>query len=696
MINASLIISPIIPISLLIPLILVSLVYCLYLVLRQTKGCYLRIFTIIILIIALLDPAIQDEKRQSQKSYVAIVVDRSDSQKIAQRLTQTDAALDLLKKRLAAFPNIEPKIIDYSTTDNGASGTRLFDSVRTLIKEIPSDRLSGLVLLTDGIIQDIPKHIEQLGIDAPIHALVTGNKNEHDRRLELVETPRFGIVGKQQIIKARIIDTRNDKDRVKISVKKDGQEIQSYSPVPGDIVNIKVNIDHAGANIIELETPVISDELSSNNNKVFVSIEGARDQLKVLLVSGEPNPGERSWRNLLRSDPNVELVHFTILRPPEKVDPTPASELSLIAFPTADLFGPKINEFDLIIFDRYFNQTFLPSTYFENVKKYINNGGAFLTVVGPDYATTKGIFYSPLESILPAKPTGVVLEQGYRPSISKLGERHPVTRDLNHINNSPQTWGHWFRQVEGQIVAGSAILNGPNDLPLLVVSRQEKGRVALLLSDQIWLWSRGFDGGGPYTELTRKLAHWLMKEPELEEEALTARADGNEISIIRQTMQDTVAPVTITSPSGATRDLELSQKAPGLWQGHISKDALGLWRFTSEKLSTSLQVGSQTTKETEDLLSSTDYLEPIALASGGSVRRLETRNSDIEFPRLLNLPTSKNYQGSDWIAFKDTQPSELIGVKIFPLAIGFSAMCILMLFISLSWFFEGYLRNMRK
>ena len=289
MINASLIISPIIPISLLIPLILVSLVYCLYLVLRQTKGCYFRIFTIIILIIALLDPAIQDEKRQSQKSYVAIVVDRSDSQKIAQRLTQTDAALDLLKKRLAAFPNIEPKIIDYSTTDNGASGTRLFDSVRTLIKEIPTDRLSGLVLLTDGIIQDIPKHIEQLGIDAPIHALVTGNKNEHDRRLELVETPRFGIVGKQQIIKARIIDTRNDKDRVKISVKKDGQEIQSYSPVPGDIVNIKVNIDHAGANIIELETPVISDELSSNNNKVFVSIEGARDQLKVLLVSGEPD-----------------------------------------------------------------------------------------------------------------------------------------------------------------------------------------------------------------------------------------------------------------------------------------------------------------------------------------------------------------------------------------------------------------------
>ncbi|MBM3574318.1 MAG: hypothetical protein FJX39_01195 [Alphaproteobacteria bacterium] len=696
MTNTSLIISPLVSIYFLVPLLFISFIYCIYLILGQKKGCYFRVLAIIVLGGALLDPAIEDEKRQSQKSYVSIVVDRSDSQKLGRRLSQTDEALDLLKKRLIDFPSIEPKIIDIYTTDGGVSGTRLFDSLRTLLKDIPSNRLSGIILLTDGVIQDIPKHIEQLEIAAPLHAFVTGNADEYDRRIELVESPRFGIVGKQQIIRARIIDTGNAKDRVKISVKKDGQEIQSYSPVPGDIVNIKVNIDHAGANIIELETPVASNELTPNNNKAFVSIEGARDQLKVLLVSGEPNPGERSWRNLLRSDPNVELVHFTILRPPEKVDPTPASELSLIAFPTADLFGPKINEFDLIIFDRYFNQTFLPSTYFENVKKYINNGGAFLAVVGPDYATTKGIFYSPLETILPAKPTGAVVEQAFRPSISKLGERHPVTRDLNHLNNLPQTWGHWFRQVEGQIVAGSPILNGANDLPLLVVSRQEKGRVALLLSDQIWLWSRGFDGGGPYTELSRKLAHWLMKEPELEEEAITARVDGNQVLIIRQTMQESVSPVTITSPSGATRTVELSGKASGLWQAHLSIDELGLWRFTTDKLSTSLQVGSQITKETEDLISSTETLQSIALATGGSVRRLEKGKGEIEFPRLLQLPPSKTYQGLDWIALKDTHSSELIGLKVFPLAIGFGAMCILMLFILIAWFSEGYVRKISK
>lgn len=696
MTNISLIFSPLIPINLLIPLLIISLIYCLYAILGQYKGCYFRALAIIILALTLLDPAIQDEKRQSQKSYLVVVVDRSESQRIGQRLGQSQEALDLLKKRLMEFPNIEMKIVDFYNTDGGISGTRLFDPLRTLLKDIPSDRLSGVILVTDGVVQDIPKNIEQLEIRAPLHTFVTGDNNEHDRRIELVESPRFGIVGKQQIIRARVIDNRNDKDRVKISVKKDGQEIQSYSPILGDIVNIKVNIDHAGGNIIELESPVVSDELTSNNNKVFVSIEGTRDQLKVLLVSGEPNPGERSWRNLLRSDPNVELVHFTILRPPEKVDPTPASELSLIAFPTADLFGSKINEFDLIIFDRYFNQTFLPSSYFENVKKYINNGGAFLAVVGPDYATPKGIFYSPLEPILPAKPTGAVIEKAFRPSISKLGKRHPVTRDINHLNNISQTWGHWFRQVEGQIVTGSPILNGADDLPLLVLSRQEKGRVALLLSDQIWLWSRGFDGGGPYTELSRKLAHWLMKEPELEEEAIRAHVDGNRLSIIRQTMHEAVSPVTITTPSGVTHDIQLIENAPGLWETHLSIDELGLWRFTSDNLLTSLQVGSQTTKETENLISSTESLQPLALATGGSVRRLKKGKSEIEFPRLLQLPPSKNYQGADWIALKDSQPSELVGLKVFPLAIGFGAMCILILSILIAWFAEGYVHKISR
>ena len=98
-----------------------------------------------------------------------------------------------------------------------------------------------------------------------------------------------------------------------------------------------------------------------------MQINGVRDRLRVLLVSGEPHAGERTWRNLLKSDASVDLVHFTILRPPEKQDGVPVDELSLIAFPTRELFIEKIEDFDLIIFDRYRRRGILPSLYLENI-----------------------------------------------------------------------------------------------------------------------------------------------------------------------------------------------------------------------------------------------------------------------------------------------------------------------------------------
>ena len=140
--------------------------------------------------------------------------------------------------------------------------------------------------------------------------------------------------------------------------------------------------------MVELEVAPIADELTTRNGKAVVAIEGVRDKLRVLLVSGEPHPGERMWRNLLKSDANVDLVHFTILRPPEKaVDGTPINELSLIAFPVADLFGRKIKDFDLIIFDRYSSQAILPRFYLDNIVAYVREGGALLMAEGPAFGT---------------------------------------------------------------------------------------------------------------------------------------------------------------------------------------------------------------------------------------------------------------------------------------------------------------------
>ncbi len=294
----------------------------------------------------------------------------------------------------------------------------------------------------------------------------------------------------------------------------------------------------------------------------MVSIDGVRDKLRVLLVSGEPHAGERTWRNLLKSDASVDLVHFTILRPPEKQDGTPINELSLIAFPTRELFQQKINEFQLIIFDRYARQGVLPIIYFDNITRYVRDGGAVLVAAGPDYASPTSIWRTPLDAILPAEPTGNVTEKSFYASLTDLGKRHPVTRDLEGANTSPPHWSHWFRVVDTKDPTGTTVMQGPDNKPLLVLQREGEGRVALLLSDHIWLWARGFEGGGPHLDLLRRLSHWLMKQPELEEEALKLVVSGHQLLVRRQTMADDVSDVTLTTPSGTEpHDQACTQRA---------------------------------------------------------------------------------------------------------------------------------------
>ena len=208
-------------------------------------------------------------------------------------------------------------------------------------------------------------------------------------------------------------------------------------------------IPHAGPNIVEVEASPLEGELTPVNNRAVVSIDGVRDKLRVLLVSGEPHAGERTWRNLLKSDASVDLVHFTILRPPEKQDGTPINELSLIAFPTRELFQQKISEFQLIIFDRYARQGVLPMIYFDNIAKYVRDGGAVLIAAGPDYASPTSIWRTPLDVILPAEPSGDVTEQPFRATLTDAGKRHPVTRGAGRLARPIRRIGaSWFRLVD--------------------------------------------------------------------------------------------------------------------------------------------------------------------------------------------------------------------------------------------------------
>ena len=686
--------SPLLPWPLLAVLGVLGAGVLLLMAARGQRGAALRAFALALLLAALADPSLVREKRDPQKSVVAIALDKSESQSFGGRTAQAEEARKALDAALAKFGDMETRVVAVTNDASGNDGTKLFGALAEALKDVPPERIGAAILITDGVVHDIPGKAEALGFKAPVHALVTGHEGERDRRIELVEAPRFGIVGKDQIIRARVVDRGGDGARIPISVRRDGETLPTFSPRSGDIVNIPVRIEHGGHNVVELEIPSAPGELTPLDNKAVVSIEGVRDRLKVLLVSGEPHPGERSWRNLLRADANVELVHFTILRPPEKLDVTPASELSLIAFPTADLFGRKINEFDLIIFDRYSNQTLLPSIYFDNIAHYVENGGAFLAAVGPDYATLRGLYYSPLENILPARPDGALLELPFRARVSRDGEKHPVTRGLAGAKAEPPNWGEWFRQVDANVLRGNSIMSGARDKPLLVLAHEGKGRVALLLSDQIWLWARGYDGGGPHVDLMRRLAHWLMKEPDLEEEALRASARGREVSVERQTLKDAAAPVMATAPSGAREEIALTQSEPGLWRARVDAKEMGLWRFESEGLTALVNVGPANPREFREVASTTERLRPLAEATGGTVRRLSSGGSDtVSMPRIVEMRDANRYGGSDWIGLKQTGASTLVGVEVAPLGLGLWAMLALLGAVVAAWAWEGRRRR---
>ena len=653
----------------------------------RSRGAALRAAALGLVLLALTNPSFTREEREPLSSVAAVVVDRSPSQNFGERIKQTDEARDALVDRLKQIKGLDVRVVEAGQADGETDGTKLFSALTSTLSDVPTDRVAGAFMITDGRVHDIPPNAAALGFNAPVHALITGTANERDRRIAIIAAPRFGIVGQPQKITYRLDDQGVSGQRATVTLRRDGETLNQRTVASGQTVTVDIDVPHAGANIIEIEASPLENELTPVNNRAVVSIEGVRDRLRVLLVSGEPHAGERTWRNLLKSDASVDLVHFTILRPPEKQDGTPINELSLIAFPTRELFLQRINEFQLIIFDRYAQLGVLQMNYFENIARYVRNGGAVLIAAGPDYASNTSIWRTPLDNILPAEPIGVT-EKAFVATLTDAGKRHPVTRGLEGSASDPPHWSHFFRQVDTQNVRGSQVMNGADGKPILVLSRQGEGRVALLLSDHIWLWARGFEGGGPHLDLLRRMSHWLMKQPELDEEALRLSTQGHDLVVQRQTMADTVAPVTVTSPSGQTRTLTLSAGEPGLWRGVTAADELGLWQATDGTLRALISVGPANPKEFSEVTSSTEPLAAITQATGGESRRLASV-SGMDMPRILPVRATNVFHGSGWLGLKMREASVVRGVGVLPIFAGIVSLLLLVGAFAATWLREG-------
>lgn len=657
---------------------------------RGLRGAPLRFVMGLALVLALANPVLRQEEREPLSTVVPVIVDRSQSQQLPDRKAMTDAAEAALEERLSRLPGVEPRFVEAKDDpDTDTSSTRLFSALKDAVSDVPPGRIGGAIMVTDGQVHDVPGTGKVEGVNAPVTSLITGRPDEIDRRIEVIKAPRFGLKGKEVEVLFRIRDDGVEAPSpARVTVKVNGEEAATLTAVTGEPTPFRFEIGRAGTNVVEFSAEPLSGEITGTNNRAIQLIEGIRENMRVLLVSGEPHAGERTWRNLLKSDAAVDLVHFTILRPPQKQDGTPINELSLIAFPTQELFVDKINQFDLIIFDRYQHRGVLPLLYYDYITQYVDRGGALLIAAGPEHAGEDSIALTPLETVLPAAPDGEVVEKGFYPRISAEGRKHPVTRGLEGGESEPPKWGRWFRTIGVNDPQGETIMEGADRKPLLVLNRAGQGRVAMLLSDQGWLWARDFEGGGPHAALYRRIAHWLMKDPDLEEEALTAAASGRTVTVTRQTLGDDPGTATIRTPAGKELKSTLRQTEPGLFRAELAVDETGLFEVKNGDFTALVHVGAADAPEFKAMISTEATLAPVAAATGGLVARLASGNG-IVLPDILAVRGDSRIEANGRLLIRMSGETVLKGVTSIPLLGGLIGVVLLLAALAASWWREG-------
>lgn len=640
---------------------------------RRMPGTLWRAVAAAFLFLALLDPRLSRQTLESRPDVALVMVDDSPSQRVGERPAQTTAALKAVEAALARLSNLEIRVV--RSEGGGGEGTRLFGPLAETLAGIPAGRFAGAVMITDGQVHDRPPQ----PLPGPLHVLLTGRPGEIDRRLTVTRAPAYGIVGNTAEVLFQVDETGGGERTgrpVKVTLVRDGRPAGELTVQAGVPARHSFPVEHAGPTVVELAAEPLPGDASVRNDRAAVAVNGVRDRLKVLLISGLPHPGERVWRNLLKSDPQVDLVHFTILRPPFKTEFTPIDELALIAFPVRELFESRLKDFDLVVFDRHSIRQGVAREHLLNLVDYVKDGGAMLAVVGPEFAGPESLASSPLKEILPAAPKGLAPVGGFRPTLAEKGRRHPVT-----ALPGADAWGRWFRHLAAEASPGGDVLmEGPDGGPLLVLERQDKGRSAILLSDQVWLWAKGFEGGGPHAELLRRLTHWLMKEPELEEEALAARVEKGRLEIERRSLGEGVPAVSVTLPSGEKRELPLGKPEGGRAHATLPATEPGLYRVAEGDRIAFAAAGALNPLEEADPRATGEHLRPLAAGMAWLAEGL---------PEFRRIEPGRDAAGRGWMGLARHHAQVVTGVRQVPLLPGLLLLALVLVPLAAAWWREG-------
>ncbi|WP_428395107.1 VWA domain-containing protein [Lichenicoccus sp.] len=675
---------------------------------RRASGGWLRLAASLLVLLWLAGPHLVRASWQDLPETALLVIDQSGSMAVGDRAALASRAAQMVQARVRALHSrlggiaLRTVVVPPGTS----GGTRLFAAIARATADIPAGQFAGIIAITDGQVHDVPSPRAGRGqtSPAPLDALITGVGEQTDRRLRIIQAPPYGIIGHDVRLRVLVQDLGADggagtaPTTATLTLKRDGAAPITREVPVGVPQDIALPVTHPGPTLVQLDVSKLPGEVSTLNNQAVLRINGVRDRLRVLLVSGAPNQGERVWRRLLKADPSVDLVHFTILRPPDKDDTTPLNDLALITFPTRELFSEKIDSFDLIILDGFENRGILPMAYLQNIADFVRGGGGLLVTAGPEFIGRGGLQDTPLGDILPAHvpDEGGLVEERFQPAPTALGRRHPVTAELPQMPRpepGDAGWGPWFRALVPDESHGEVLLSAPDGRggtsPLLILDHVDQGRTALLLSDQSWLWSRGEGGGGPQAELLRRIAHWLMKEPDLEEEQLSATMADGRLTIDRRSIKPHPATsVTVVAPNERARTLVL-HPGQGSWSASMPATAPGIWEASSGDLHAYAAAQPDNPEEIADLRATAQKLEPLARRSGGTVDWLGGDPASLRVPDLRLVGPGDTAHGPGWIGLRRTGAHVVTGTSSVPLLPPWLVLPLALLLLLSGWWREG-------
>ena len=534
----------------------------------------LRTAAALLALVLFVQPAIELRQVAREPNRIAVVVDESASMALredARGPSRQQRVRALLDASASTFDRWEEAhVLDFyafaeaatassrsgvATTAPAGRATMIRATLEQVRARYAGLDLAGILLLSDGAATGALDEGDGDGalrdflrsLDTRVHTVWTARRGLKDVATAGVRADELAFVRTVVRIEATLRATGYGARRVMVTLSSDGKPLRQKSvEIPADgeaTVSFEVTPPRVGKYVYEIATPVADDEAVADNNARAFVLRVIRDKIRVLQVAGAPSWDVRALRSMLEDNPNVDLISFFILRTQDDITLVPNDEMSLIPFPTRELFEEQLPSFDLVVLQNFEYLPYGIGEYLENIRSYVEGGGGFVMLGGDLSFASGGYDDTPVAAALPVilperwqagpGPGGALLDESeFRPSLTEAGKVHPVTALRYELRDNLAAWAK-LPALEGVnlvvdarpdatvLAAHPRLRTGSGQpMPVIIAGEYGTGRSLALTTDSLWRWGFGAaatpgDDGRHYVRFWENAIRWLIQDPDL-------------------------------------------------------------------------------------------------------------------------------------------------------------------------------------